>query len=835
MEKVGHLKQADLLLSISESSRNESIQHGLQTPERVVNISTAVDIAFARIQATSATELRSKFSISEDYLLYTGASDPRKNLPRLIEAFARLPETIRASHQLVLGGGMPADHADNLHKSASGFGLKLGSVILTGHISDNDMVGLYAGAKAFVFPSYHEGFGLPVLEAMQFGIPCVASDRTSVPEVVGMPEALFDPFSVEAIGHALNKVLVDEEFRKRFKAHCPRQVTKFSWEATAARALEALRSRFGSAQGEALPATSPDPKSVAVTTLCRRIAEVKASGSSELWSAEALQRLAIAVDRSLPRANRTRQVFVDVSALHHHNLNTGIQRVVRNVLRELPSTVGSSWNVVPVYSAPQEPYRVSEKVAQTVMGRDVDNVDPCPDPRAGDIFLGLDLNDVDVARHANFFQHLRGLGVGVYFVVYDLLPFLLPDCFSDEVCQNYLQWLRVVSRSDGLVGISRAVADELLAAQTYVGSPRRRPLQIGWFHLGADFQRAATGPASLRAAVLDLPTKPFFLVVATIEPRKGHAQVVEACEQLWRDGLDFQLVFAGKQGWMVEELSEKLRKLQKSEARFLWFEDLNDTELEHAYRHASGLIAASLGEGYGLPIVEALHHHCPVIARDIPVFREIGGEHVTYFSGTALQSLAAAIKELCVARSDQGKRRPLAAGLIDWRQSTKQLWSSVGGNLWYDEWKPPPRWVAPLFLSLPATDQRFGTQIGELATGPDRAPLIVSRGDRSGFLLHGPYIALPPGRFKVSAVGTLESSDSGAEENYFDVATKKGTHVVVKGGLECAHRDHLFSADIETQEHYSDLEIRIHVGRGAQASVKRISIRQLQNQGEINP
>jgi glycosyltransferase involved in cell wall biosynthesis len=486
MEKIGHLRKADLLLSISDSSREEGLQHGVQPPERIINISTAVDPAFFLMKGSSAEELRARFSIGKNYLLYTGASDHRKNLPRLIEAFARLPREIRASHQLVLGGGMPSEHMENMRRHASSHGLDPDDVILTGHISDQDMVGLYTSAKAFVFPSYHEGFGLPVLEAMHFGIPCVASNRSSVPEVVGLQNALFDPFSVESICSALAKVLIDETFREKFRAHCPLQTAKFSWETSAARALDAFRARFaGPRSVRARPAT-PKLQPPNIPALCRRISAVRATGYSKLWQPAELEQLAVCLDRSLPATIDKKRLFVDVSTLHQHDENTGIQRVVRNVLKHLPQVAGDEWEVTPVFCAAQSGYRIAGDTALSVWRRRIDNDKEPIDPRAGDIFLGLDFHDVLVALHADLIMELRRKGVFVYFVVYDLLPFLTPEYFPHETCLNYIGWLHAVSQADGLIGISRAAADQLLTAQESVGSHRGRPLRIGYFDLGTN-------------------------------------------------------------------------------------------------------------------------------------------------------------------------------------------------------------------------------------------------------------------------------------------------------------------------------------------------------------
>jgi len=824
-EKIGYFRDADLLMSISESSRNEGLTHGLRPPCDIVNISTGADPAFTRIDATNSSLLRSKFSITQPYLLYTGASDPRKNLPRLIESFAQLPPRIRASHQLVLGGGMPADHIENLRRVAAAHGLSPEKAVFTGHISDNDMAGLYRDAKAFVFPSYHEGFGLPVLEAMQFGLPCVASNRSSVPEVVGMPEALFDPFSVDSVAQALSKVLTDEPFRKRFVAHCPSQVAKFTWKSSAARALSALRAKFAPPSNAVAGGVS-GVRGPGIEMLCREIGKVRARGFANLRAQGAVREIAKSLDRSLPREPNTRQIFVDVTALHHHGLHTGIQRVVRNVLKELPTIAGESWHVVPVYSLGNNSYGMSEKVASMVLGRRA-HTDACViDPRPGDIFLGLDLSDVEVVRNASYFQWLRSIGVSVYFVVYDLLPWLLPDCFPDEACTNYAKWLRIASASDGLVGISRTVADELFAAQRYSGSRRGRPLKIGWFHLGADFKSGTSDSDDLRPELDKLAGKSFFLVVATIEPRKGHAQVLEAFEKLWSGGGNVNLVFAGKKGWMVDKLVDRLHELRETEPRFLWFEDLTDAELEHVYRNAAGVIAASLGEGYGLPITEAFYYGRKVIARDLPVFREIAGTDAVYFAGSSGEALADAIFDLIEQSSAQHIHDQKPSRVVSWKESTRQLWDNIGSGRWHKTWMPSRGWEPMLRVSIPASDPRFGTQVGVLNSERGQQPLLACSGEESGWLLYGPYLSLPRGRYSVNVSGSLHFDTDTPQDTYFDIVAKGGATTFYRASLPSEKDDRLLFAEIELVDPCGDMEIRIHVGQGTRATVRSVLIQQ---------
>lgn len=132
-------------------------------------------------------------------------------------------------------------------------------------------------------------------------------------------------------------------------------------------------------------------------------------------------------------------------------------------------------------------------------------------------------------------------------------------------------------------------------------------------------------------------------MVGTVEPRKGHAQALEAFEQLWREGHQCQLVVVGKPGWNVENLISRLTNHEEQEKRLFWLQGISDEYLTLIYENASCLLAASEGEGFGLPLIEAAKHGIPILARDIPVFREIGQGSTSYFSARCGQELKVAI------------------------------------------------------------------------------------------------------------------------------------------------------------------------------------------------
>ena len=237
LTKLDYLRQCALSLSISTFSKSEAQQLLDLEDHQIVNKSSAVDAIFRPLDLSDAerSELLETHSIDRRFILYTGGSDTRKNLTRLLKAYKALPESLREETQLVFAGKMTLEF---LREASSPEFADL-SIVFTGYISDDDLVGLYNLCDCFVFPSWHEGFGLPVLEAMNCGAVVVASNAASVPEVLGFEEALFDPFSITEMMQKMSLALSDIGFRERFKAYAVEQSQRFSWSKTARAAIVA--------------------------------------------------------------------------------------------------------------------------------------------------------------------------------------------------------------------------------------------------------------------------------------------------------------------------------------------------------------------------------------------------------------------------------------------------------------------------------------------------------------------------------------------------------------------------------------------------------------------
>lgn len=1080
--KLSHLRCADLLLSISESSRQESIDH-LDTPaDHVVNISTATEPKFRKQVIGSAHEaaIRQRYGLKKSYVMYTGGIDHRKNIERLIRAYASLPADIRQSHQLAIVCSIQPPDRARLEKLAKGYGLARNELILTGYVSEEDLIVLYNVCKVFIFPSWHEGFGLPALEAMACGCPVIGSNTSSVPEVIGCAEALFDPHNDVAIANKLQQVLTNDDFRIKLQQHGLKQAKKFSWDKCAQNAISAMekfvtkgcvcdtqseklpsrprlayvsplppeRSGISDYSAELLPTlachydievvvaqdkiTTPwindhcpirtvewfqehadqfdrvlyhfgnspfhqhmftlleavpgvvvlhdfflsgvigymnsqgiapgiwseslyighgyealyrscttkntddivweYPCNLAVlknaqgviihseesrrlakqwygekagmdwahipllrtlqgstnntkreearealglrndnfvvcsfgrlgpTKLNRRLLDawlasplakdercvlvfvgendageygrnilkfisnsglgarikitgwadadafqkyliaadvgvqlrtwsrgetsaavldcmihglptiVNAHGSmidlpdkgvwklpdefsdaqlaealvvlfrdetlrvqlgknareivctqhdpricaeqyskaiesfyhtsrtsvltlinhiaqidSSLIEADGLLTLAEAIDRSIDQPFTQQQIFIDISVLIQHDAKTGIQRVVRSVLWEWLLKPPVGYRIEPVYATEtQFGYRYARQFTLGFLG--------CPSAalsdepisyRAGDIFLGLDFHPEIVAAQRAFYQALRREGAYVNFVAYDLLNISMPQYFPSGSVDGFKRWLEVVAEGDAVLCISKAVADDFanwLRANTVTPE---HPLQVNWFHLGADVDNTVSTkglPTDANSMLSCLRNGKSFLMVSTLEPRKGHAQVLAAFENLWTQGEKVNLVFVGKQGWNVEQLVVKLRSHPEFHKRLFWLEGISDEYLEKIYAASTCLIAASYGEGFGLPLIEAAQHKLPIVARDIPVFREVAGEHAFYFNSSDSQGLTKELHTWLELYKAGNHVKSDELPWLTWEQSAENLKEAILGR-----------------------------------------------------------------------------------------------------------------------------------------------------------
>jgi glycosyltransferase involved in cell wall biosynthesis len=220
-----HVRIATRLLTISESSKCDLVRLYGADPARVDVAYPAVDARFAPIPRDAIERVRARYGLPERYVLHLGTIKPRKNLPRLIHAFARA--RLPADTVLALGG-MTTSGRGSVERAVreSGLGKRL---LRLAYVPDEDLPALYSGAAAVAVVSLYEGFGMPALEALACAAPVVASDRGSLPEIIGDAGVLVDPLDVRSIAAGLERAANDPSLRERG----PRRAAAFDWPSAA--------------------------------------------------------------------------------------------------------------------------------------------------------------------------------------------------------------------------------------------------------------------------------------------------------------------------------------------------------------------------------------------------------------------------------------------------------------------------------------------------------------------------------------------------------------------------------------------------------------------------
>jgi glycosyltransferase involved in cell wall biosynthesis len=383
-----------------------------------------------------------------------------------------------------------------------------------------------------------------------------------------------------------------------------------------------------------------------------------------------------------------RQLLVDVTNIAKGDAHTGIQRATRGLLMSLIDDPPAGFRIEPVREESGR-YVYARQFGCRLLGLSGNYLlDESVETAAGDIFLGVEWSADMVPSMKSWFLKERARGLSVCFVVHDMLPILRPELFRPEVAPLALAWIKTVTEiADTVACVSQTVAQELFDWLGKAEPSRHRPLSLGFFHHGADLDSTVPTrglPEDAAEILAKLSARPTFLMVGTVEPRKGYGQAFAAMEQLWQNGVEANLVIVGKLGWLMDDLAERLQMHPEQGHRLFWLRDASDEMLGLIYRKSKALIAASEGEGFGLPIIEAAQHGLPIIARDIPVFREVAGKHAFYFSGANAEVLTNALQEWLSLGDDAPQSTAIPR--LTWQQSSRQLIDILRGQRFYCKW-----------------------------------------------------------------------------------------------------------------------------------------------------
>lgn len=239
-------RNAARILTLSEFSRRDIVETYKIDPARITVTPAAAPRHFKPVgNETELRRIRKTYGIERDYILALGSIQPRKNLVRLIGAYSSLWQNHQGTNvpQLVIAGKRGWLEAETIRAAQQSAASN--DILFIGYVGEVDLPALYRGALCFAYPSYFEGFGLPVLEAMQCGTPVIAANRTSLPEVLGDAGMLVDPFDETSIADALNKVVENPDYRADLRVKGIERAEKFAWKTTARLTLQAYERAAG--------------------------------------------------------------------------------------------------------------------------------------------------------------------------------------------------------------------------------------------------------------------------------------------------------------------------------------------------------------------------------------------------------------------------------------------------------------------------------------------------------------------------------------------------------------------------------------------------------------
>jgi glycosyltransferase involved in cell wall biosynthesis len=626
---------------------------------------------------------RAKLGIKADDFIFCsfGFLDPTKLNDRLLLAWLRSSMSKNKScHLIFVGENHGGEYGRRLLQIIKENNLSR-NVQITGFVSPEQFRDYLSAMDAAVqLRTNSRGeTSAAVLDVMASGKPLIINAHGSLAELDSEAVCVIpDEFEDAQLAQAMESIYADASKGQRM-GKLAREIvaTKHSPENCAAEYFKIIETSY----------QTPKKLSPKVITA---IADRVACHQSANDFVEISQSLAA----NFPEQQRNRCLFLDISATCIHDLKTGIERVTRALLIAFLQREDIRCEPVRlVCENGKWVYRYARAYTSDLLEIPQLFEDELLETLPGDILLSLDLSGGMLigAEQQGLLRGLRNQGVTIYHIVFDLLPVQMPEVFPPGAGESHEQWLRSVAKSDGVFCISKSVAEDFSQwiSEKQVLSKHRLPLSVDWFHLSPEiFASSPTRgfPGGADKVLKKIQGDITFLMVGTIEPRKGYLQTLEAFDILWKEGVAANLVFVGKEGWQplpqearrdIPETISCIKNHPQLNNRLLWLEGISDEYLEKVYAASTCLIAASYGEGFGLPLIEAAQHGLPILARDIPVFREVACEHAAYFKAETPSELAAAMKSWL---SDyQKNKHPESSGMnyLTWKESAEILMSKI--------------------------------------------------------------------------------------------------------------------------------------------------------------
>lgn len=823
MEKIEHLKQAGLLLSISEFSRNEAIELLDLDSNRVVNISSAADERFKPIiiESSKASQLKVNYGIKAKYIMYTGSFDQRKNHENLIRGFGLIPKKIRKNCQLfIVGNGWDAIYKD-LRNLALKVGLEENDVLFAGHVKDDELLLLYNLCDLFVFPSLAEGFGLPVLEAMSCGTPTICSNCTSLPEVIGRSEAQFDPRNPESIAHAIQKVLSDESFMNLLRQDGLKQAKKFSWDLSAKKAIKAIEhhheiltsNKFFNNNDKELSAKKIHS---AHKDVVDEIAEI--DNIREL-SARQLNEIAECISLNKLQAATTSQIVsgsfssMHVGMITTWNTRCGIASYSRYISSNLPAkqTIFAPYADWTVQADESNVFRCWQSGSQDELTKLYINIQAS---NLDVVLIQFNYGFFDFSALQNFLQRLFDLDIKVFITFHsthdpteDKKLSSLANVFS--LCTGlFLHTLNDVNKFRGM-GLTNVMF-----------------LPQGVIEVDPVPQESIVTERGYKIA-----TYGFAL------PNKGLLEIVDAIDELTqKETKNYQLMMLNAEypvqesADLIAHITYKIHQRGLSNRISVVSDYLTDHQTIACLRQSDLIVYAypNTGESSSAAVRMGIAAGKPVAVTPINIFDDV--ESVVYrLSGCSASDIAEGIKYIL----KEIKEETLRAKTIE---DSAELWryahgyASIARHMFWLFSKPKCKEICyqkikNYELNAESKSTFFDARLSPLKT---QVGVISTTGVKTkcqaGALIYGPFLSVAAGKYRVKVMGKFDAQPNAYAK--FDVAIDGGTNVVAES-LILEQNNGLLLADLIfeiSSPGCNDLETRVIVNESANLEIFEIEI-----------
>lgn len=335
-------------------------------------------------------------------------------------------------------------------------------------------------------------------------------------------------------------------------------------------------------------------------------------------------------------------IVIDITSLVSVSFISGIQRVVREIVTRMVAKRSNEYTqfCLIAYNLHRRSYcSVSVKdfldcymhgriKSSKLIPKELYSFD---DLGAADMFFDIDSVWNNRMRRSFLLPILKLQGVMIVVHIFDIIPILNPQYCDDLTTIRFMDYLGAhLLHADMIIANTHSTIHDIETLSENIGSKK---MECACVPLGANFLNTEISEGyqnNVDQTAVAIAQKCYLLMVGTIEPRKNHEFILDAYENVLRKE-GFSLVIAGRHGWNVDRLMLRIRGMQKDDDHFLYLDSTNDETINYLYKHAFFTVFPTQNEGFGLPIIESILHKTPVLATDIPVLREVGGDLCDYY------------------------------------------------------------------------------------------------------------------------------------------------------------------------------------------------------------